>query len=66
MEIPKIQMLNLSEAERFCLGLRMLAEECKMERIEYSLLGVQKLHFADGSSIGELRAYIDAGLLTNI
>lgn len=66
MEIPKTQTLNLSEAERFCLGLNMLAKECKMERIEYCMLGIQKLHFADGSSIGGLRAYIDAGLLTNI
>ena len=66
MEIPKTQMLNLSQSERFCLGLKMIADECELERIEYNMLGVQTLHFADGSSVGGLRIYFDAGLLKEI
>lgn len=63
MEIPKTQTINLSEAQRFCLGLQMLAKECNMASIDYSKLGVQMFHFADGSYVGGLRAYIDSGLI---
>ena len=63
MEIPKTQTINLSEAQRFCLGLKMLAKECSMESIDYNMMGVSTFHFADGSSVGGLRACIEAGLI---
>lgn len=66
MEIPKTQTINLSEAQRFCLGLKMLAKECNMESIDYNRLGISMFHFTDGSSVGGLRAYIEAGLINNI
>lgn len=66
MEISKNQTLNLLDAERFCLGLKMLAEECNMVKIDSCDFGVKKLYFADGSCIGGLRVYVDAGLITNI
>jgi len=63
MEIPKTQTTNLSGAQRFCLGLKMLAKECNMESIDYSMTGVNMFHFTDGSSVGGLRACIEAGLI---
>lgn len=66
METPKTQTLNLNDAERFCLGLSMLAKECNMSCIKYCEYGVKTFHFSDGSSVGGLMAYIEAGLITKI
>lgn len=61
MDIPTTK--QLSDAERFCIGLGMLATECNMSRIEYCDLGVVTFRFSDGSSVGGIRAYKDAKLI---
>lgn len=61
MEIPQIK--KMCQAERFTVGLRMLAEECGMSSIRYSKMGVISYEFDDGSSVGNLRAHKDAGLI---
>lgn len=64
MNIPTTK--TLSDAERFCIGLRMLAAECNMSKIEYCGLGVKIFRFSDGSSVGGMRAYVEAGLIKNV
>ena len=62
MEIPTTK--QLSQAERFAEGLRLLADECNMTKIEYNSLGiVLKYYFNDGSDIGCGRAHVEAGLI---
>lgn len=61
MNIPTTK--QLCEAERFVIGLKMLANECNMSGVEYSKLGIIKFEFGDGSTVGGLRAYMDAGLI---
>ena len=63
MHIPTTTTRTLCDAERFCIGLKMLAEECNMSYIDYCGLGIKMFNFCDGSSIGGLRAYVDAGLI---
>ncbi len=63
MEIPKTQMVTLNDAERFCLGLKMLAEECNMTHVIHNKLGILKFEFMDGSAVGGLGAYISAGII---
>ena len=60
MEIPKTK--ELCQAERFCKGLKLLAEECNMSSISYTNLGSLEFFFGDGSSVAGLRACIEAGL----
>lgn len=63
MEIPKTQMVTLNDAERFCLGLKMLAEECNMTQVTHNKLGILKFTFKDGTTVGGLGAYISAGII---
>lgn len=63
MEIPKTKEIKLCNAERFCEGLRLIAEECGISRIVYCGLGITTLEFEDGSSVGCLRAFREAGLI---
>ena len=63
MDIPSQITRNLCDAERFCYGLKLLAEETNMSSIIWSNLGVETLKFADGSSVGSLRAFKEAGLV---
>ena len=62
MEIPTTKKLN--DAERFCEGLAMLARECNLTSIEYAKIGIYKYEFADGSSIGSIRAHQEAGIVS--
>ena len=61
MEIPRTK--QLCQAERWVEGLRLLAKECQMSSIRYCALGVTRFEFADGSSIGDMRSYIEAGII---
>lgn len=63
MEIAKTKTIVLSQAERFCEGLKMLSIECGLSTIEYNKVGSLKFHFDDGSSVAGLRACIEAGLI---
>ena len=49
--------------EKFCMLLRKIAAECDMTSIDWNKIGVIKLYFDDGSSIGTLRAFKEAGLI---
>lgn len=66
MEINKTKTTVLSQAERFCEGLKMLSEECGLSTLEYNKIGLLIFYFDDGSSVGGLRACIEAGLITKI
>lgn len=61
MQIPTTR--TLCDAERFCIGLKMLAEECHLDQITYNLFGIRKFVFGDGSSMGGMRAFMDAGIV---
>lgn len=61
MQIPTTK--KLSDMERFCVGLRLLASECNMTGIDFNAFGPTKFSFEDGSWIGSLRAAINAGLI---
>ena len=54
---------TLCDAERFCIGLKMLAEECDMRGVEYTGLGIKKFMFEDGSTVGGMRAFMEAGIV---
>lgn len=62
MEIPTTRRLN--NAERYVEGLKLLAKECNLDTVRYDKLGITKFIFSDGSSIGGLRAFMDAGYVT--
>lgn len=61
MNIPTTK--TLCDAERFCIGLKMLADECNMSSLEYNGLGVIKFIFNDGFTIGGMRSLMDAGIV---
>ena len=62
MEIPTTR--RLSDAERYVEGLKLLAKECNLDIVRYDMIGITKFIFSDGSSIGGMRAFIDAGYVT--
>lgn len=63
MEIPKTKTITLCDAERFIEGLKMLAKECNATNIEYNGFGPLKFIFDDGSEVGSVRAFINAGYI---
>lgn len=63
MNIPTQKTITLSQASRFCEGLRLLGEECGLTSIHHNKLGIIKYFFDDGSSVGGMRAVIEAGWL---
>lgn len=64
MEIPREMTIQLSEARRFCIGLKKLAEETGLSSYSYNRsFGILSLEFKDGSSVGMSRAWIEAGIL---
>ena len=63
MEIPTTETIKLSQARRFCIGLKELAKECGMTSITYNTLGIISYKFNDGSSVGSRRAHLEAGLI---
>lgn len=67
MEIPTKEIVNLSQARRFCIGLKQLADECGMSSITYNKMGMIITYtFDDGSSVGCYRAHYDAGLVKSL
>lgn len=66
MDIPKKATIELSQAERFCIGLKQLAKECGMSAVSYNALGVISYEFEDGSKVGGLRAHYAAGLIKSL
>ena len=64
MNIPTTKTIKLCDAERFCEGLRQLAIECNLDSLNYTGFGVTRFTFKDGSSIGGIRAWIEAGIIT--
>lgn len=66
MDIPKRVIRDLSQSERFCIGLRQLAEECGMSSTDRNGLGMLKFYFDDGSKIGCLQAFYDAGIISSM
>lgn len=63
MNIPTQKTITLSQASRFCEGLRLLGQECGLTDIRYNKLGILSYMFNDGSSVGSMRAAIEAGWL---
>ena len=63
MEIPKTKTVTLSDAERFIAGLHLLAMECNATSIEYNRFGPFRFFFKDGSEVGSIRAFINAGYI---
>lgn len=63
INIPKTQ--ELTNAERFCIGLKELAIECYLDSITYNPFGVTKYEFNDGSKVSSLTAHKEAGLIKN-
>lgn len=63
MDIPRKITVELDQCLRFAIGLKQLADECGMTQIRYSDIGVTTFIFEDGSSIGCLRAFKEAGLI---
>ena len=64
MEVPREMTVQLSEARRFCIGLKKLAEETGLSSYEYNRsFGILSLEFNDGSSVCMARAWIEAGIL---
>ena len=61
MQIPTTK--KLSDMERFCVGLRLLASECNMTEIDFNAFGPTKFYFKDGSWVGSLKAAMEAGLI---
>ncbi len=64
MDIPKTR--KMSDAERFCYGLGMLARECNLASVNYTTFGVSLFQFEDGSSVGGTTAYQEAGIINKI
>lgn len=63
MNIPTQKTITLSQASRFCEGLRLLGQECGLTTVSYCKLGIIKYIFDDGSSVGSMRAAVNAGWL---
>jgi len=61
MDIPKTR--EMSDAERFCYGLRELSLECNLTSVNHNMFGITFFEFADGSSVGGLTAYKEAGII---
>ena len=61
MNIPTTK--TICDAERFCIGLKMLAKECNMNSVEYNGMGIKKFIFNDGSVMGGIRAFIESGII---
>jgi hypothetical protein len=64
MDIPKTR--KMSDAERFCYGLRELSVECNLASVNYNMFGITSFQFEDGSSVGGMTAYQEAGIITSI
>ena len=54
----------MCDAERFCTALQIIADECHLTGITYNKLGIIKFHFSDGSTVGGLAAWKEAGIIT--
>lgn len=63
MEIPKTKTVTLSDAERFIEGLKILATECNATDIVYNGFGPLRFYFDDGTEVGSIRAFINAGYI---
>lgn len=61
MDIPKTR--EMSDAERFCYGLGMLARECNLASVNHNMIGITLFQFEDGSTVGGMRAYMEAGII---
>ncbi len=61
MEIPTTK--RLSDAERYVEALKLIAKECNLDKVRYDKIGIVKFIFSDGSSIGGMRAFMDAGYI---
>ena len=64
MDIPKTR--KMTDAERFCYGLRELSVECNLVSVNRNMFGVTLFQFEDGSTVGGLRAYMEAGIIRNV
>lgn len=53
----------MSDAERFCYGLRELSLECNLVSVDHNMFGITFFEFEDGSSVGGLGAYREAGII---
>lgn len=61
--IPTHATIKLTQAQRFTIGLARLAEECGLNDYNCSMVGLSKLFFNDGSSIGHIRLLYDSGIM---
>lgn len=60
MYIPKELNVKLNQAERFCIGLRELLNECELESLSYNAFGILQYHFKDGTKVGSKYAHEQA------
>lgn len=61
--IPTDKLIGKCDCEKFVVGLNELAQQCNVSSVTYNQLGITKIEFADGSSIGGLRLWKDAGII---
>lgn len=61
IEIPDSKVIELCDAEKFIDALRIIGDKCGVSEVTYNKFGVVSFKFEDGSSIGGLRAFVDAG-----
>lgn len=52
-----------TQAQRFIIGLEKLTNECDLTQVSYNAFGPLELIFNDGSSVGMIRAFMDANLI---
>ena len=62
-EIPDTKVVKISNAEKFTECLRIALKECECTNFTYNKFGPITLEFADGSTIGCVRMWYNAGLL---
>lgn len=63
INIPKEKTIKLTDIDRFIIGLRELSIECNLKSVTYCGLGIQQLHFEDGSYGGMIPILKEAGIL---
>lgn len=57
------KLIGKCDCKKFVVGLNELAQQCNVSSVTYNQLGIIKIEFADGSSIGGLRLWKDAGII---
>ena len=57
------KLVGKCDCEKFVVGLNELAQQCNVSSVTYNRLGITRIEFEDGSFIGGLRLWKDAGII---